>query len=941
VTVSDGLFTDTALLQLNVTTPVDLCRSLDCTNAFGACYPNPVCQVSSSGHASCVPGTRDDEGCAEPICSCVSSAALGYTWPSARCGQVLSAQCPGSGRIGFMTRTCNGTGFFAAPSVTNCASLDLLLASQSPTITDTMATANLLKDATNQPELLSPADVVKLSSLFDRLNQQLENDPGALADSMHARMTAIANVLEAPDGTVSAARTVLSAEVGRVIAVLRLSPFASVWSAADKEIFVASLMAAVPGLVSWRETISTMLQNGVLETQLETAQTQPSIEQFFANVRAAVAPVGAVMRQLGAQRPTLYQGVTIEVVRLAFVHEPLAERVEAAVRAFANTLTPGISTTTETGNLVYGAVSGTCSDLTNYVWTPETTEEDGATSVTLPGQTTCSGSEKVGILLYRKAAVLPSQVRFSVSRILSVSYSGNPGGSELAGDVVLRLALDDPSIDLDKIICGYYDFALEDWATKGCRLDLEATVASNASGRPAYAVCRCNHTTHFSVLTGSGSLGSADEFALSVITYIGLALSIPMLAIMFVAFLLVGMLQTPTHFHMSQLCLSLGIALLLFVIGADRTEHPDTCTGVAVALHYFLLVSFAWMLLNGVLLYRKFCRVMETVRERARRGPVLLLAWGVPAVVVAISAGVRHDAYGSEDGCWIENGPVLWGAFLAPVGVVIAANVFFFVMILRVILRLPRMAHMSKSQTERTVQLTRTFKAFVVLLPVMGGTWIFAYLTINNDQIVLHYLFTIFCSIQGLLIFIFHFVLDKNVQTWFNVRVRKQSSMPSGGYDRPAPSTGKNYESTGASSVAYSSASYSTADKDKAGLKLMTLPVDPTSTIATTSTSNGYSHISDNDLSSGHGNGHGYGSETAGARRRSSGPNGDRAIAIEDDLMLSAEEEEVLSAARQTMVASGYEQMELPGTVPSHPVEDATVSVTSDTNSDYLETGEP
>ena len=55
-----------------------------------------------------------------------------------------------------------------------------------------------------------------------------------------------------------------------------------------------------------------------------------------------------------------------------------------------------------------------------------------------------------------------------------------------------------------------------------------------------------------------------------------------------------------------NLCISLGIAQLIFVAGVDQSASDDVpihCQVIAVLLHYFFLVSFMWMLMEGVVLY--------------------------------------------------------------------------------------------------------------------------------------------------------------------------------------------------------------------------------------------------------------------------------------------------------------------------------------------------
>ena len=63
-----------------------------------------------------------------------------------------------------------------------------------------------------------------------------------------------------------------------------------------------------------------------------------------------------------------------------------------------------------------------------------------------------------------------------------------------------------------------------------------------------------------------------------------------------------------------QLCVTLGIAQIIFVAGVEPRlgeggEVPIGCRSVAVLLHYWFLVSFMWMLMEGVVLYVALVRV--------------------------------------------------------------------------------------------------------------------------------------------------------------------------------------------------------------------------------------------------------------------------------------------------------------------------------------------
>lgn len=77
--------------------------------------------------------------------------------------------------------------------------------------------------------------------------------------------------------------------------------------------------------------------------------------------------------------------------------------------------------------------------------------------------------------------------------------------------------------------------------------------------------------------------------------------------------------------------LNLAVALLavniLVLVGVDRTENYNGCIAVAALLLYFLLASFCWMLVEGVVQYLKFVKVFDTYTPRFML-KASLPAWG-------------------------------------------------------------------------------------------------------------------------------------------------------------------------------------------------------------------------------------------------------------------------------------------------------------------------
>lgn len=61
-----------------------------------------------------------------------------------------------------------------------------------------------------------------------------------------------------------------------------------------------------------------------------------------------------------------------------------------------------------------------------------------------------------------------------------------------------------------------------------------------------------------------------------------------------------------------MLSVSMLCSAIIFLVGMDKTSNRAGCIAVAVLLHYFILVSFMWMLVEGVLQYLRFVKVLGT-----------------------------------------------------------------------------------------------------------------------------------------------------------------------------------------------------------------------------------------------------------------------------------------------------------------------------------------
>ncbi|KAK7478666.1 hypothetical protein BaRGS_00030051, partial [Batillaria attramentaria] len=317
-------------------------------------------------------------------------------------------------------------------------------------------------------------------------------------------------------------------------------------------------------------------------------------------------------------------------------------------------------------------------------------------------------------------------VRAVNSYVMSVSVIGDEEVTNLKDPVIIRFG------HLDERVC---------WGTGNCW----------TKPLSAAAVFRVRVTVKKSPITHSNVLGSSCEILVDSTENLK------------DNFRRIKRLNKPSKILVS-LCLALALSDLVFVAGMqDYTlRSPVACKVVSMVLHFCLLSSMCWMSVEAFHLYLALVR-----GSRTRITHFILKAscfgWGVPLVIVAVSAGVNTtDNYTSLNSgiCWLT-GVAFYVAFVAPVCLILLFNVISFLLVLRVILGLTN-NKLNRTQFTQAVQKLRRAVGVIILL---GLTWAFGLLAIDGaTQIVFHYLFAIFNSLQGLFIFLFYCIFNKSAR---------------------------------------------------------------------------------------------------------------------------------------------------------------------------------
>ncbi|XP_056882559.1 adhesion G protein-coupled receptor L3-like isoform X32 [Takifugu flavidus] len=291
------------------------------------------------------------------------------------------------------------------------------------------------------------------------------------------------------------------------------------------------------------------------------------------------------------------------------------------------------------------------------------------------------------------------------------------------------------------------------WSTQDCRL-----LATNRT----HTTCSCTHLTNFAVLMAHVDVKNEDpihDMLLDVITWVGILLSLVCLLISLFTFCFFRGLQSDRNTIHKNLCISLFIAESLFLVGINRGDQPIACAVFAALLHFFFLAAFTWMFLEGVQLYIMLVEVFES--EHSRRRYFYLIGYGVPALIVAVSAAVDYRSYGTERVCWLRLDTYFIWSFIGPATLIIMLNVIFLG------IALYKMFHHTailKPDSGCLDNIKSWVIGAIALLCLLGLTWAFGLMYVNESTVVMAYLFTIFNSLQGMFIFIFHCVLQKKVR---------------------------------------------------------------------------------------------------------------------------------------------------------------------------------
>uniref|UniRef100_A0A8C6UNP8 Uncharacterized protein n=1 Tax=Neogobius melanostomus TaxID=47308 RepID=A0A8C6UNP8_9GOBI len=267
-----------------------------------------------------------------------------------------------------------------------------------------------------------------------------------------------------------------------------------------------------------------------------------------------------------------------------------------------------------------------------------------------------------------------------------------------------------------------------EWSEEGCWV---------SHTNESYTVCSCSHLSTFALILQTGEVFcSVTSFILQICVIIGLFF----FALAILTFLLCSWNPKINNTARLHLCLNLGLILILI-------PSQQACKAMAGILHFVVVASFVWMLLEAVQLYilvRRLNKVQVIKRDGFPPLVLLLIGYGVPLVIVGVSASVYHPGYGSNAICenkclCFQLNFLLFGATLWSLRTTLA-----------------NMRSGASDSKDTKLVLFKIVAQFVIL----GCTWI---LGLYQSNLFFQILFIVLNSQQGTFLYIVHCVLNKEV----------------------------------------------------------------------------------------------------------------------------------------------------------------------------------
>ncbi|KAI3359974.1 hypothetical protein L3Q82_014304 [Scortum barcoo] len=277
-----------------------------------------------------------------------------------------------------------------------------------------------------------------------------------------------------------------------------------------------------------------------------------------------------------------------------------------------------------------------------------------------------------------------------------------------------------------------------------------------------YTVCSCSHLSTFALIMQIGEPPPDNSF-LEWLNRMCVIVGLFFFGLAIFTFLLCSWNPKINNTARLHLCLNLAMSHLLLLWNDRYVNQKLACKVMAGLLHFLVVASFVWMLLEALqlhLLVRRLSKVQVIQRDGLPKPLLYLIGYGVPFVIVGVSALIYSDGYGATEAavCWLSRMRGFNWALTGPVIVILGLNWMLFCATLWSLR--PTLANMKSDVSQSKDTRLIVFKILAQFV-ILGCTWI---LGLYQTNLFFQVLFILLNSQQGTFLYIVHCLLNKEVR---------------------------------------------------------------------------------------------------------------------------------------------------------------------------------
>ncbi|NP_001161520.1 corticotropin-releasing hormone receptor [Saccoglossus kowalevskii] len=287
------------------------------------------------------------------------------------------------------------------------------------------------------------------------------------------------------------------------------------------------------------------------------------------------------------------------------------------------------------------------------------------------------------------------------------------------------------------------------------------------SNKSDYSYCQLAENIYDYDL-GDDDIDQVHYDVISSIMVFGCGVSLVALAVAFFIFAVFKSLRcvrNNIHWNLLSTFILRNVVYLVTYDTIDLQTKQDNgwpCRFLITVYNYFQQTNFFWMFVEGLYLHTVI--VMAFQAEKVRFWIFMVIGWCLPLIFTFVWATVKY-VYENEE-CWLppKEASLYDYIYQGPILVVLLLNFIFLFNIVRVLI-----TKLRASNSLETQQYRKAVKATVVLLPLLGLTYMLFFMNPAQDSTTARLLFlyfnTLLQSTQGLSVAVIYVFLNGEVRS--------------------------------------------------------------------------------------------------------------------------------------------------------------------------------